>query len=91
MIDLGVDTSAEKFIAALEENPGSHIGISALLTTTMVNMRTINKDIKEKFPETRVFVGGAPLSQDFSDDIGADGYFPDPHSFAKHLSENFAG
>lgn len=91
VIDLGVDTSAEKFIAALEENPGSHIGISALLTTTMVNMRTINKDIKEKFPETRVFVGGAPLSQDFSDDIGADGYFPDPHSFAKHLSENFAG
>ena len=90
VIDLGVDTSAEKFLAALEEHPGSHIGISALLTTTMVNMRTINSDIKKKYPETRVFVGGAPLSKDFSDQIGADGYFPDPHSFAKHLSEKYA-
>ena len=51
----------------------------------MVNMESAVKVLKDAVPGTRVFVGGAPLSSKFSEKIGADGYFPDPHSFAKHL------
>jgi methanogenic corrinoid protein MtbC1 len=85
VIDLGVDVNTEKFLTALKENPGAHIGMSALLTTTMVNMESSVKTLKEAVPGTKVFVGGAPLSLKFSEKIGADGYFPDPHSFAKYL------
>jgi len=86
-IDLGVDVSGEQFLDNLKENPDSVVGMSALLTTTMVKMEKIAKDIKTQYPKARVFVGGAPLTTSFSDKIGADGYFPDPHSFAKHLAE----
>lgn len=85
VIDLGVDTSAQKFLQTLDEHPGSIVGLSALLTTTMLNMEDTTKAIKDKNPQTKVFVGGAPLSQEFSDKIGADGFFRDPQSFAKHL------
>lgn len=85
VVDLGTDVSSEKFIETVEANPGCMVGISALLTTTMTQMEVINKNIKEKFPDTKVFVGGAPLSQDFSDKIGADGYFPDPNKFSIFL------
>lgn len=86
VIDLGVDVNADKFLAALKEHPEAYVGMSALLTTTMVNMEANVKAIKDFNPETRVFVGGAPLSREFNDKIGADGYFPDPHSLAKHLA-----
>jgi len=59
--------------------------MSALLTTTMMQMSSINQAIKGKYPDTKVFVGGAPLSQKYSDEIGADGYFPDPNKFSKYL------
>lgn len=85
VIDLGVDVSSDKFLTALSDHPKAWVGMSALLTTTMVNMEANVKAIKEKSPETKVFVGGAPLSNEFNDKIGADGYFPDPHSFAKHV------
>ena len=86
VIDLGVDSSAQKFLQALDENPGSFVGLSALLTTTMLRMEDTTKLIKEKYPNTKVFVGGAPLSQEFSDKIGADGFFRDPQTFARHLA-----
>jgi len=85
VIDLGVDTSKEKFIESLNENKESHIGLSALLTTTMLNMEDIVNSIKLLNYGTKIFVGGAPLSSDFANKIGADGYFPDPHSFVNHL------
>lgn len=88
VIDLGVDAGADKFIKAVKENKAAIVGMSALLTTTMINMEAIAKALKEKFPEIKVFVGGAPLSDDFSKKIGADGYFPEPHSFAKHLAKS---
>ena len=87
IIDLGVDVSSEKFLNALEENPGSHIGMSALLTTTMKQMARINQDIKAKYPATKVFIGGAPVSRSFCEEIGADGYFPDPNKFVRFLEE----
>jgi len=86
VVDLGVDVNTEKFLNALKENPEAYVGMSALLTTTMVNMEESVKAIKEANSNTKVFVGGAPLSQEFNDKIGADGYFPDPHTFAKYLA-----
>jgi len=84
--DLGVDVTSERFLAALADNPASMIGMSALLTTTMINMEKTAAEIRERFPDTAVFVGGAPLTEEFSTRIGADGYFPDPQKFAKHIA-----
>jgi len=87
VIDLGTDVSADKFVNTLKEYPNAYVGMSALLTTTMMQMEVTTKAIKEGSPGTKVYVGGAPLSQDFSDKIGADGYFPDPNKFVKHLAQ----
>ncbi len=87
VIDLGVDVSAEKFVAALDENPGSVVGLSALLTTTMVNMEKAVKLVKDKYPDTLLVVGGAPLTQEFCDKIGADAYSPDPQGAINWLDE----
>ncbi len=87
VIDLGIDVSTDKFVNAVEENPGCLVGMSALLTTTMMNMEQTTKAIKEKFPQTQVFIGGAPVSTEFNQQIGADGYFPDPHSFVNHIRQ----
>ena len=86
IIDLGVDTKAEKFLEALKEHPGASVGLSALLTTTMLNMEKITSKIKEEYPDTKVFIGGAPLSDDYNHKIGADGYFKDPYGLTKHLN-----
>ncbi|MBU0560558.1 MAG: corrinoid protein [Bacteroidetes bacterium] len=88
VVDIGVDVSSEKFIDALKSHPGAIVGLSALLTTTMMNMENIVHSVKEYDSSTKIFVGGAPLSRQFCDKIGADGYFPDPHSFAKSFHAN---
>jgi methanogenic corrinoid protein MtbC1 len=84
-VDLGVDVEAERFLAALDDAPDAVVALSALLTTTMTNMVTTIEAIRETGRGTRVFVGGAPVTAEFAEKIGADGYFPDPHSFARHL------
>lgn len=89
VIDLGVDASADKFLAAIAEHPGCAVGLSALLTTTMRNMEATVKAIKEKHPDTHVLVGGAPLTQEFSDKIGADHYFKDPQAALDYLNTYF--
>jgi len=86
VVDLGVDVSAEKFLAAVKENPGATVGLSALLTTTMVNMEKTVKLLKEQVPGTRVIVGGAPLTSEFAKKIGADGYSPDPQGAITFLA-----
>lgn len=86
IIDLGVDVKADQFIEKLKENPGSAIGMSALLTTTMVNMEAITKQIKEEFPDTKVLVGGAPVTENFKNQIGADFYAPEPQSAVEYLN-----
>ncbi len=86
VVDLGVDVSAEKFVAAVKENPGACVGLSALLTTTMVNMEKTVSMIKEAAPGTKVVVGGAPLTQEFADKIGADAYSPDPQGALDYLT-----
>ncbi len=85
VVDLGVDTAPEKFLAEVEKNPGSVVGLSALLTTTMVNMEKTVKLVKGSVPGTLVCVGGAPLTQEFCDKIGADAYAPDPQGIIEWL------
>ena len=90
VVDLGTDVSAEKFIAALQENPGAVIGLSALLTTTMVNMQRITEEVKKAVPGTLVVVGGAPVNNDFCMKIGADHYSADPQGLVEFLNRKIA-
>ena len=87
IIDLGVDVNEEKFGNALAEHPGAVIGLSALLTTTMVNMEEIVKKIKDQNPDTKILIGGAPLSNEFCVKIGADFYSPDPRGAVEYLKK----
>lgn len=85
VIDVGVDSGAEKFLEVMDTHPGCAVGLSALLTTTMANMEAIVKEVKQKNPDTKVLVGGAPLTQEFCDKIGADLYSPDPQGVIDYL------
>jgi len=85
VIDLGVDVSVDRFMKAVEENPMCIVGLSAMLTTTMVNMGTIVSSIKEKYPNQKVIIGGAPLNNDFCSEIGADFYSPDPQGAIEYI------
>jgi len=95
VVDLGVDTSEDDFIDALEEHKASILGMSALLTTTMPNMgktieALIDADLRD---EVMIMVGGAPVTQEFADDMGADGYGKDALScvsLARKLAEEGA-
>ncbi len=78
VIDCGVDVSAEGFIDAIDRYSPQAVGMSALLTTTMVGMEQITKKIKSTHPEIFVIIGGAPVTADFATRIGADMYAPDP-------------
>lgn len=75
VIDVGVDVSPEKFVQAVEEHKPQIVGLSALLTTTMVNMKS-TIELLESHP-VKVMIGGAPVTQKFADEIGADAYAPD--------------
>lgn len=86
VVDLGTDVSSEKFIDAIKEHPGCFVGLSALLTTTMVNMEKIVSDIKAEMPDTKILIGGAPVSDDFKDKISADFYSPDPQGAVDFLN-----
>ena len=90
VIDLGTDVGSEKYIAAVKENPGAVVGLSALLTTTMVNMQKITEDIKEAVPGTLVTIGGAPVNDDFCRKIGADNYSADPQGVVEFLNKKIA-
>lgn len=85
VIDLGVKVESDQFLNEIKNHKQCIVGLSALLTTTMINMEEIIKDIKNEYDGTKVFVGGAALSNRFAEKIGADGYFADPHSFAKYF------
>jgi methanogenic corrinoid protein MtbC1 len=87
VIDLGVDVNSEKFLKALNEKPEAVVGLSALLTTTMENMKKIVGDIKAKSASSKVLVGGAPVTQDYCNKIGADFYSPDPQGAVNYLNQ----
>ncbi len=87
IVDLGVDVGSERFIEALKNNPGAVVGLSALLTTTMVNMREIVASIKEIMPETKILIGGAPVNDEYCQKIGADFYAPDPQKAVEYMNK----
>ena len=86
IIDLGVDVTADKYLDAIKENPGAFVGMSALLTTTMVNMEKINREIKAVYPDVITCIGGAPLNSEFAKKIGADYYTDEPQALVDILN-----
>ena len=80
VIDLGVDVGPEKFVEQVKEAKAQLIGMSALLTTTMPGMEKTIKAVKDAGIPVKVMIGGAPVTQDYADRIGADGYAPDAAS-----------
>ncbi len=85
--DLGNDVAPEKFVEAAKKEEAHIVGLSALLTTTMPNM----KEVVAKFVETgmrnkvKILVGGAPLTAEYAKEIGADGYAPDAASASEKI------
>lgn len=79
VIDLGVNNSTERLIQAVEEKSPDIVGLSSLLTTTMLKMREFIEELKRRgMRETvKIMVGGAPVTQQWSDEIGADAYGSD--------------
>ena len=89
VIDLGVDVSPEKYVAAVKEHQPDLLGISALLTTTMPRMRDVLLALQATgLRETvKVMIGGAPLTAQYASDIGADIYAPDAASAAQRARQ----
>jgi len=79
IMDLGADVSADKFVQVVSEGKADIVALSALLTTTMPNMKTTIEALKAAGvrEKVKVMIGGAPVTQDYADQIGADGYAPD--------------
>ena len=88
IIDLGIDVSPEKFIASVKEQGAQIICMSALLTTTMPSMQTTIETVKEAgLSDVHVMIGGAPVTQAYADQIGANGYAPDAASASEKARE----
>ncbi|TEU00769.1 MAG: cobalamin-binding protein [Anaerolineales bacterium] len=92
VVDLGTDIAPERFIEAIEREDADLLGLSALLTTTMENMRLTMQVIQSAGVRelVKVMIGGAPVTDAFAADIGADGYAPDA-SRAVALAKKLAG
>lgn len=82
VVDLGIDVTPEKFIETAREQDVDIIGMSALLTTTMPSMKTTIEGLQKAglLDKVKVMIGGAPVTQRYADEIGADGYAPDAGS-----------
>ncbi|MGD0019074.1 MAG: corrinoid protein [Candidatus Limnocylindrales bacterium] len=81
VVDLGTNVSADAFVRAAREHAADIIGVSALLTTTMVGMKDVVDAARAAgLDGTKIVIGGAPVTQSFADRIGADGYAPDAGS-----------
>lgn len=90
--DLGVDVTPDKFLEAMGEGDTDIVAMSALLTTTMTSMKTTIDDIDEAGlrDKAKIMIGGAPVTQSYADEIGADGFAPDA-SQAVSLAKSFVG
>ena len=79
VVDMGVDVKEEQFVAGIKEHKPDIVGMSSLLTTTMMKIDDTVKLINESGlrDQVKIIIGGAPISQEFADDIGADGYSED--------------
>ncbi len=92
VVDLGVDVPPEKFVEAAKQQEGTVLALSALLTTTMTMMKTVIDALQQAGirQTTKVMIGGAPITQQFADEIGADGY-GDNASSAVAVARKLAG
>ncbi len=79
VVDLGIDIPPDKFAEAIEQHRPQIVGMSALLTTTMGEMETTIQALQAVGlrDKVKIMIGGAPITQEFADEIGADGYAPD--------------
>jgi len=87
VVDIGTDAPPEKFVEAIKDSGAQAVAMSALLTTTMPQMPEVIKAIKDAGLACKTMVGGAPVTQAFADEIGADGYAPDAASAADKAIE----
>jgi 5-methyltetrahydrofolate--homocysteine methyltransferase len=89
VIDLGIDVPSEKFVEAVKSQKPDVLGLSALLTTTMPKMKEVVESLVEAGirKSLKVMVGGAPVTEKFAKDIGADGYAPDAASAVEKARE----
>jgi len=85
--DLGVDVESSRFVTEIRERDADVLGLSALLTSTMMNMKTVILDLKEAGlrNNVKVIVGGAPLSESFAKEVGADAYVRDAPKILKTI------
>ena len=83
VVDVGTDVSAEKFVEACKESGAAVCAMSALLTTTMPQMSDVVKALKDAGVSTKTIIGGAPVTQNYADEIGADAYAADAASAAE--------
>jgi 5-methyltetrahydrofolate--homocysteine methyltransferase len=92
IVDLGTDVSADAFVGAVKAHNPDLIGMSALLTTTMPTMKATIEALTEAGLRDRVkvLIGGAPVTQTFADEIGADGFAPDASSATRKAKELLA-
>ncbi len=87
VIDLGKDVAAEKIIDVAKKEQANFIGLSALMTTTMLEMEQVVKLAKEQELQSKIIVGGAVVTEAYAKQIGADGYAQDAHSAVKLLQK----
>ena len=81
VVDLGTNVTPEAFVTAAKEHGASLVGVSALLTTTMVGMKDVVAAVRAAdLPDVKIIVGGAPVTAEYATSIGADGYAPDAAS-----------
>ncbi|MFA6134466.1 MAG: corrinoid protein [Phycisphaerae bacterium] len=80
VVDIGIDAPAEKFVEACKTSGAELCAMSALLTTTMPQMATVVKGLKDAGVKVKTMIGGAPVTQSYAKEIGADGYAPDAAS-----------
>ncbi len=90
IIDLGIDVPAEKFVAAAKDNKADIVALSALLTTTMIQMKAIVAAVKESGLGIPVVIGGAPVTREYATEISAQGYAPDAASAVEEVGRLLA-
>jgi 5-methyltetrahydrofolate--homocysteine methyltransferase len=87
VVDLGTDVEPEKFITACRESKADLLGMSAMLSTTMWNLKTAIEQIREVNPSVKIMVGGNPITAQFAEEVNADGFAPDGYLAVKKGKE----
>ncbi len=90
IIDLGIDVPAEKFVAAAKDNKADIVALSALLTTTMIQMKNIVESVRSSGLGIPVIIGGAPVTREYAGEINAQGYAPDAASAVEEVAKLIA-